>query len=509
MNIQNLTGQTLGQYQLRGLLGIGGMGAVYRGLQLSLRREVAVKVLSPQLAQQTGYHDRFIREAETAASLEHQHIIPIYDYGTQQGINYVAMRLLTGGTLADRIRQHMDENHLLPSLAEVAGLLRQLASALDYAHSQGVIHRDIKPSNIMFDNQGNAFIVDFGIAKLIESTTSMTSTGTAMGTPSYMSPEQWRAEPLTPAADQYALGIMTYALLTGHTPFEAPTPYALMHKHLNEAPTPPQVFRPDLPEAVSHVLWRAMAKQPHERFPTCTAFAQAFEAVTQPYHMPQTGFFTLPVIVGLNENWSGSNSALTRMRRPFRSSPITWGVLGIASVLTILLILVLATRGKDDEPSDSATSPIVDQELGAIISTMASETPEIALTQVRPGTTGSPVLAPTASWTPTSSPTIRPTPTQTPDVYATAEALLRERLTQTAESWTDTPTPDLDSTVQALAILAITGTASSWTDTPTSTFTFTPPNTVTPTLTPTVTLTATPTATPPPSNRRSQTVLEP
>ncbi|HEX3054011.1 MAG TPA: serine/threonine-protein kinase, partial [Aggregatilineaceae bacterium] len=200
MGMANLSGTILGQYELRDLIGIGGMGTVYRGFQAGLRREVAVKVMSPQLALHPGYLERFNREAQTAASLVHHHIIPIHDYGTQQGYSYIVMRLLTGGTLAQRMEQGS-----LPSISETVELLKQLASALDYAHSQGVIHRDIKPSNIMFDNQGTAYLVDFGIAKLTEATQALTSSGTAMGTPAYMSPEQWRAEELTPAVDQYAL----------------------------------------------------------------------------------------------------------------------------------------------------------------------------------------------------------------------------------------------------------------------------------------------------------------
>ncbi|HEX3050667.1 MAG TPA: serine/threonine-protein kinase, partial [Aggregatilineaceae bacterium] len=148
----------LGQYELRELLGSGGMGAVYRGYQAALKREVAVKVLSQQLAEQPGYLERFIREAEIAAALEHAHIVPIYDYGTQQGVNYIVMRLLTGGSLTQRLRWRAENHEPLPSLREIADLLNQLASALDYAHSKGVIHRDVKPNNVMFDAQGSAYL---------------------------------------------------------------------------------------------------------------------------------------------------------------------------------------------------------------------------------------------------------------------------------------------------------------------------------------------------------------
>ncbi|MCA9915043.1 MAG: serine/threonine protein kinase, partial [Anaerolineae bacterium] len=217
MSIENLSGRQLGKYQLKALLGVGGMGAVYQAYQTDLRRYVAVKVLPPAFAQETGYAERFDREARTAASLEHAHIVPVYDYGVENGITYVVMRLLTGGSLVDRLQERQKNNLPLPSLREIADILKQLASALDYAHSQGIVHRDTKASNVMFDNQGNAFLVDFGIAKLVNATnalTSLTTAGAAMGTPSYMAPEQWRDEEITGAADQYALGVMTYAMVT-------------------------------------------------------------------------------------------------------------------------------------------------------------------------------------------------------------------------------------------------------------------------------------------------------
>ncbi|MCZ7541616.1 MAG: serine/threonine protein kinase [Anaerolineae bacterium] len=293
MTLQDLTGQIFGQYELRQLIGVGGMGAVYRGFQANLEREVAIKVLSTALASETGYVERFYREAKTAAALEHAHIVPVYDYGIQRDISYVVMRLLAGGTLAERVRFCLERERSLPAPGEVGELLRQVASALDYAHSQGVIHRDIKPSNIMFDNQGNAYLVDFGIAKLMEATSSLTGTGVAMGTPIYMPPEQWRSEKLTPAADQYALAATVYGLLAGRTPYEASTPFGLMHKHFNETPTPVHLRRPGLPESASAVLERALAKAPGDRFPTVTAFAQAYASAIAGHEGKPTGFFTV------------------------------------------------------------------------------------------------------------------------------------------------------------------------------------------------------------------------
>ncbi len=277
MSLNDLSGKTLGQYQLQRLLGVGGMGAVYEAYQPSLKRVVALKLLPDSLSRQPGYAARFTREAETAASLEHPHIVPIYDYGTTDGISYVAMRLLSGGSLEERLAQQ----GALPLLV-IARILKDLANALDYAHGRGVIHRDIKPSNVMFDDQNNAFLVDFGIAKLLEATQGLTQTGATMGTPIFMSPEQWKAEDVSPASDQYALGVLSYFLVTGKAPFEATTPFALMHKHINE--TPPAVHlitENPLHSPVSPIILRSLAKLPEDRYPTIVDFADAFEKAAQ------------------------------------------------------------------------------------------------------------------------------------------------------------------------------------------------------------------------------------
>ncbi|MBI5669327.1 MAG: serine/threonine protein kinase [Chloroflexi bacterium] len=298
MSVQNLSGQILGQYELRELLGIGGMSAVYHGYQPELERHVAIKVLSPLIALEPGYAERFILEAKTIASLEHPNIVPVYDYGTQDGISYVAMRLLNGGTLAQRLDQRLLDGKPLPSLGEIAALLRQLASALDYAHGRGVIHRDLKTGNVMFDRQGHAYLVDFGIAKLMHSSSALTKEGLIMGTAAYMAPEQWRSEPLTPALDQYALGVLMYLLVTGRLPYDAPTSHELMYQHLHEMPVPAHTLREGVPPAVSLVLDRALAKSSSERYPNVLAFADAFREAVRGSEGESTGFFTFDLAPG-------------------------------------------------------------------------------------------------------------------------------------------------------------------------------------------------------------------
>jgi serine/threonine protein kinase len=495
MTMQDLTGHTLGQYHLRELIGAGGMGAVYRGYQTTLERAVAVKVLSTVLASETGYVERFYREAKTSAALEHAHIVPVHDFGIQGNLSYVVMRLLTGGTLAERMQSRADRDDPLPSLGEVSALLTQLAGALDYAHSQNVIHRDIKPSNIMFDNQGNAYLVDFGIAKLLEATSALTGTGTTMGTPAFMPPEQWRSEELSATADQYALAATMYALMIGRAPYEATTPFGLMHKHLNEMPTPPHVERPDVPEAMTLVIERALAKVPSDRFPTVTAFAQAFDSAIRGQVGEKTGFFVTklppkdpPTLVTQSQPtpavppYPGMDAVPSPMpppptpvsaqtpaepsmvftpteaRRPSARSPLIWG-LAVALIAAVIVIGVLVFGGDDGgggERDASATAAASSPAAGAGVATEeSSATPAITPTEeptatntAEPTEEGGLIVLPTDTPRPTDTPTEEPTatptstptatPTATPEPTATPTNTPTATPTQTPEP---TPTP--------------------------------------------------------------------
>jgi len=291
VDVQQLSGKTIGQYELRELLGAGGMGAVYHAYQSSLDRHVAIKILSEQLGQVPNHFQRFMLEARTAASLEHPHIVPIYDYGTHEGLNYIVMRLLSGGSLAQRLDFRLHHENTLPALGETSELLKQIAGALDYAHERHVIHRDIKTSNIMFDGQGAAYLVDFGIARLLQSNISLTQEGMTLGTPEYMPPEQWRDEQLTSATDQYMLGVVIYLMVTGRMPFDGQTYHALMYSHLDESPPSAQNFRADLPEAVAHVLDKTLAKLPEERYTSVGEFSRAFNSAVQGVEGMSTKFF--------------------------------------------------------------------------------------------------------------------------------------------------------------------------------------------------------------------------
>lgn len=491
--MQDLTGQVLGQYELRELIGMGGMGMVYRAYQATLKREVAVKVLSIGLLQQTSYIERFNREAETAAALEHPHIVPIVDYGTQRGISYVVMRLLSGGTLAQRLQQRIDHPQALPSLIEINQLLKQIGSALDYAHEHDVIHRDIKPSNIMFDNQGNAYLVDFGIAKLTEFTTGLTGTGTTMGTPTYMAPEQWKNESITPATDQYAFGIMIYSLITGRVPFEAPTPYQLMHKHLSEEPTPLQVYQNNLPEAVSIVLSKALAKEPLDRFASVTVFAQAFERSISGLNIEPNNYFTFKLkSQALNKiiaTHSSRSVSLPVQTQPQRNNFKVVGVIGvIVALLFVAGWILLSDKDKSTNEASENThtaSPIATNEglteIASNRTTLSSVATDITAFTSTPEATTAPVIiiiTNTETVEPSATPSDTPNLTDTPDVESTNRVITSvfiENLTQTGAAWTETPTRTFTPTR-----------ISTFTPSPTSSYT--PTSTYTPTFTPSPTL---------------------
>lgn len=276
MSGSDLSGTILGQneYDVLEILGKGGMATVYRGFQRSVSREVAIKVLAPDLAEDERLLARFEREARIVAGLDHPHILTVHDFGRHENLLYLVLRLMTGGSLLDELRA---DSPL--TTARTITLVRQIADALDYAHKKGIVHRDLKPSNVLLDESGNVSLTDFGIAKLLQgsATTGLTAPQAMMGTPIYMAPEQWRAEEIGPTTDVYAFGVMAYWMVAGVVPFNADTPPALMYQHLNEPPPPIYIKNPDVPPQVEPVLRRALAKQPTGRYASAGAFAAAFE----------------------------------------------------------------------------------------------------------------------------------------------------------------------------------------------------------------------------------------
>ncbi|MGC9396429.1 MAG: protein kinase domain-containing protein [Anaerolineae bacterium] len=273
--MQDFIGTRFGQYEILAPIGEGGMGMVYRARDTLLNREVAVKVLPPELARDREFVTRFRREAETAASLDHPHIVAIYNIGEQDGVHYLAMRLLEGQPL-NHILKH---SGALP-LERALHITEQLARALDYAHARGVIHRDVKPANIMVGEDEHVTLMDFGIAKAVMGS-KLTRTGTMIGTPEYMAPEQFTGETVDLRADIYAVGVVLYEMLTGRVPFTGETPVSISHGHVYQQPAPPRQLNAQIPPAVEHVLLRGLAKRPEERYPNAGALAEALHAAVR------------------------------------------------------------------------------------------------------------------------------------------------------------------------------------------------------------------------------------
>ncbi len=549
---EDLTGQVLGPYRLEELIGRGGMATVYRAHQTSMQRDVAIKVMAPHLAGSPEFVARFEREARVIARLQHPHILPVIDFGQADGYIYLVMRLVQGGVLGDKLRQPL-------SLSQVARFLEQIASALEYAHKQGVVHRDLKPTNVLLDKEDNVYLTDFGIAKMIAGTTtgmSLTATGNVMGTPAYMAPEQWRSEPVDARTDIYALGIMLYEMLLGALPFQSDTPFGLMYKHFDQPPPPPRVLHPDLPLAVEQVVLRALAKQPDARYSSAQQMAADFaEALrplsaeklaaplprvtqdeiaratppagsTRPTVAPEAPTVPPPTVaedVPLPADVVPPEAATGYQPHmpPVPTSPqaaqssARGGRAAIYGFFTVLLIAVLGGgawwwwngRGSSTPtPAMMHASALMPTTAPAIVilsSPSATNTTHRAETP-RPSPSATPdwdatAAAHTASaWDQTAAWTDTPTP----DLGATADAILVGRLTETAAAHTDTPTPDMRATVSA----ALTGTAAAWTDTPTPDM----PATVVAALTGTAsrwtntpTSTRAPTLPPPPSATRT------
>jgi hypothetical protein len=261
---------TVGSYRILEQVGLGGMATVFKAYDPGTDRYVAIKIISPQFAQHPEFRERFRREAKSIAKLQHPHVIPVFAYGEEGDTAYLVLQYMDTGTLRDRMNDHPLDS------VEAAQFIDQIAGALDYAHRNGVIHRDVKPSNVLVDSEGNAYLTDFGIAKIVEATVDLTGTGTAMGTPQYMSPEQCRGDKnLTAATDIYSLGVILYQMLTGHLPFDAETPLAVIHKHLHDPLPPPRQINPQVSEDMERVLLKALAKDPKDRYSTAAEFSTA------------------------------------------------------------------------------------------------------------------------------------------------------------------------------------------------------------------------------------------
>jgi eukaryotic-like serine/threonine-protein kinase len=274
-----------GRYRIGEMLGRGGMGFVFLAEDIGAKREVAIKVLRPELSvDQTGIA-RFEREAEIAAGLDHPGVIPIYEVGNEQGLHYFVMQYVSGCSLDALLRKRNVEQRPLP-VAAVVRILCDAAATLAHAHAKGVVHRDVKPANIMLDAESRVLLTDFGISKAAvvrdNATTAaaLTEFGTVLGTPHYLAPEQALSRTVDGRADQYALAIVGYEMLTGSVPFDDETPHGIIHRHVNELPPRVAALRPEVPEHISAAIARALLKAPSHRFAAMEDFARALDPDT-------------------------------------------------------------------------------------------------------------------------------------------------------------------------------------------------------------------------------------
>ncbi|MCW5806315.1 MAG: protein kinase, partial [Deltaproteobacteria bacterium] len=274
-----------GRYRIHSKIGEGGMGAVFKGEQISLKRTVAVKLLRPDVSLSPMLLNRFKAEAEAVAKLSHPNTVNIYDYGQDtDGTLFIAMEFVEGRSLRSVVQGEAP----LP-LRRTLAIAQQIAASLTDAHAHNIIHRDLKPDNVMLQDRGRqrdvVRVLDFGIAKLRDDSRAtqqaMTQAGDMLGTPQYMAPEQIKADHVDGRTDVYALGCMMYEMLTARLPFEAPTVMALLSKHLMENPPPPSQRRPDLaiPPHLDHLIMRAMAKEQHIRPQTMELFGEEISAI--------------------------------------------------------------------------------------------------------------------------------------------------------------------------------------------------------------------------------------
>ena len=421
MDLQD--GSAFGPYRIVAPLGRGGMAAVYEAHDPSLDRSVALKVLPAEFLHDPAFAERFRQEARVAARLEHPHIVPIHAYGIESGRPWMAMRLVRGGSLADRVRR----SPLAPR--EAAALLRDVAGALDYAHRQGIVHRDVKPANVLLDEAGRAYLADFGIAKMLEGSLVATATGLIQGTPAYMAPEQAMGGKVDHAADVYALGVMAFECLTGRVPYTGTTPVAVLMKHVQEPV--PEPAAAEVPPPLTAVLRRCLAKTPAERWPSAGAFTAALEqaaaGATPPGGLAPLPTLHLPPTPATGTPRSGASlPAPPAAESPVRRNLLWAAAGGVASLAVLALagFLLVPRLIGPERPSSSAALPAPSRPSPAGAPTGAPTAAPNAPATARAASTTR-----RATPSPTVSPSAVPAPESTPDptpAPARASAPVRE-----------------------------------------------------------------------------------
>jgi serine/threonine protein kinase/Tol biopolymer transport system component len=411
-----------GRYEIKAEIGRGGMATVYHAYDPRFEREVALKVLPSAMLHDPQFRMRFEREAKTIAMLEHPAIVPVYDFGEEQGQPYFVMRYMTGGSLTDRMKKGP-----MP-IQDVVHLFDRLAPALDEAHSKGIIHRDLKPGNILFDQYGEPYISDFGIAKIASTQTNMTGSA-IMGTPAYMSPEQAQGEGIDGRSDIYGLGVILFELLTGTQPYHGDTPMSVVVKHITD-PIPHILdIKPDLPPAIEAVIEKAMAKNREERYATVKDLTHALDLIARS-EIQELGegdqtLVSSPTMISPKRPAPEGRTVLAKQEKKPEPTPAAkgnkpeptpaaprkktglWIGLGGAALLVCLGAVVGIVMFRDKIPFLTAPSPTPIQVIGAN-ETLVTRQPTNTKTPgvVPPLVTNEP---PTATATPTTIPSPSPT----------------------------------------------------------------------------------------------------
>jgi serine/threonine-protein kinase len=330
-----------GRYQVLRRIGTGGMADVWLAEDTHLQRRVALKVLHRRFAQDREFVERFRREAEAAAGLQHPNIVAVYDRGEFEGTYYIAMRYIEGPTLKQLIDSGLDS-------AQAVALIRQVLEAARFAHRNGIVHRDLKPQNVLVDDEGKAVVTDFGIARA--GVSEITQAGSVMGTPHYLSPEQAQGFEVTSVSDLYSIGVILYEALTGRVPFEGESAVAVAMKQVSETPQRPSSINPRVSPALDAAVMRALEKDPGQRFQSADAFIAALDAAMKEPGSAGGGtaaFAALPPVVATPEE-SGADDDEERHRRNRR---LLWIGLAIAAVIGVLIGLALTRDTSTEVPN--------------------------------------------------------------------------------------------------------------------------------------------------------------
>jgi len=431
----DLKGKKLGQYQIIEELGRGGMAVVYKAYQPSLNRYVAIKVLPPQFAFDEEFVQRFLREARSAAALHHPNIMTIHDVSQQDGYYFIVMEYVEGKTLD----QVVADSGRLP-LPRIQRIIAQVVNALEHAHQRGLIHRDIKPTNIMVDEERNDHVtlMDFGLVRAAEDS-GLTKTGTIVGTPEYMSPEQAEGEDIDHRTDIYSLGVVLYKMLTGRVPFSKSTPHAVLIAHMTQEPPSISSISPGLPAPIEAVVRKALAKDRDKRYARANDMARDLGMAARGEMPPGLKRSTRPRVPSSPPPAGPPPAAEPTLatQRPVVKQGIKgwmWG-LGALGVVVLLGVCGFGAFAMGLIPMSPA----------------GSSTPTDTPTVVPASPTATEDIEPTDTSTPEPSPTATPSPTEEPSPSPTREP------TATAEP-TDTPTPEPTATSTPRPTTAVTTT---------------------------------------------------